>query len=147
MTRLNLILFTVLMVLALGTVTAQHRARQLFGDWEEEKEVAQRYETEWRQLQTEQSTWAVDSRVEAIASGQLHMRTPEAKSVQVVMLAKNDAPRQSDAIDTLSMQVQDIAQTHGHENEISKQNVTNTLRHTPTQPSSSTNTQARGVTQ
>lgn len=121
MTRLNLILFAVLMVLALGTVTAQHRARQFFGDWEEEKEVAQRYETEWRQLQTEQSTWAVDGRIEAIASQQLHMRTPDTKSVQVVVLAKNETSQNSNVIDPLSMQVQDMTQTHQPDNPPSEQ--------------------------
>lgn len=131
MTRLNLILFTVLMVLALGTVTAQHRARQLFGDWEEEKEVAQRYETEWRQLQTEQSTWAVDGRIESIASGKLHMRTPETKSVKVVLLTKNETPEKTHTLNTFSMKIQDFTKTHSQENGALEHNVKAPQKHTP----------------
>jgi cell division protein FtsL len=84
MARLNLILLAVLVVCALSVVTSQHKARKLYVELQKEQELAKQLDIEWRQLQLEQSTWAMHARVEKIASGQLMMRVPPASRVQVV---------------------------------------------------------------
>ncbi len=82
----NLALLVVLTVCALGLVTSQHRARKLFAELEREQERARALDVEYGQLQLEQSTWAMHARVEKIASGALHMRSPDAKHTQIVDL-------------------------------------------------------------
>jgi cell division protein FtsL len=84
MTRLNLILLLVLTACALGLVSAQHRARKLFGELEQEQERSRQLGVEYGQLQLEASTWAVHARVERIAGRQLHMRVPDAKRLHIV---------------------------------------------------------------
>jgi len=84
MTRLNLILVFILIVCALGVVTSQHKARKLFVELQKEQEAAKQMDVEWGQLQLEQSTWAMHSRIEKIAAKFLQMQVPEANRVQVV---------------------------------------------------------------
>lgn len=84
MTRLNLILVFVLIVCALGMVTSQHKARKLFVELQKEQEAAKQMDVEWGQLQLEQSTWAMHSRIEKIASKFMQMQVPEVNRVQVV---------------------------------------------------------------
>ena len=67
MVRLNLLLLAVLVVCALSLVTSRHQARKLFVELEREQAQARGYETEYGQLQLEQSTWAMPARVEKIA--------------------------------------------------------------------------------
>jgi len=82
--RLNLVLFAILVVCALGVVTSQHRARKLFVELQKDKEEARRLDVEWGQLQLEQSTWATPARVEKIAGGDLHMKVPAPNRIQLV---------------------------------------------------------------
>jgi cell division protein FtsL len=84
MTRLNLILFFALIFSALGLVNSQHKARNLYIELERESQSAKKIEQEYGQLQLEQSTWAMHSRIEQIASQKLQMQVPDAKRVQVV---------------------------------------------------------------
>ena len=84
MTRLNLILFFTLIFSALGLVNAQHKARNLYIELERANQSAKQTEQEYGQLQLEQSTWAMHSRIEQIASQKLQMQVPDAKRVQVV---------------------------------------------------------------
>ncbi len=92
MTRLNLILFAVLMMSGLSLVTSQHQSRKLTSELEQQKEVAKLYETEWTQLQLEQSTWAMHSRLEQVATDFLHMRVPDTKHIQIVVPDDVQAP-------------------------------------------------------
>lgn len=87
MTRLNLLLFFALIFSSLGLVNAQHRARKQYIELEQMNQDAKQYEQEYGQLQLEQSTWAMHSRVELIATQQLQMQVPDSKRVQVVMHA------------------------------------------------------------
>lgn len=89
MTRLNLILVFILIVCALGVVTSQHKARKLFVELQKEQEAAKQMDVEWGQLQLEQSTWAMHSRIEKIAAKFLQMQVPEVNRVQVVAPAVN----------------------------------------------------------
>lgn len=84
MTKLNLILFFALIMTALGTVTAQHKSRKLYVELQQQQDRAKQYDIEWGQLQLEQSTWAMHSRIEQIAGQKLHMEVPDAKRIQVV---------------------------------------------------------------
>ena len=86
MTRLNIILFFSLIFSALGLVDSQHRARNLYFELEKLHQAEKQYEQEFGQLQLEQSTWAIQSRIEQIATQQLQMQVPEAARVQVVTL-------------------------------------------------------------
>lgn len=84
MTRLNFILFFVLIAVSLGVITAQHKARKLYFELEQQQELTRKYDTEYGQLQLEQSTWAMHSRVEELAAKKLQMQVPDAKRIQVI---------------------------------------------------------------
>jgi len=84
MVRLNLLLLAVLVVCALSLVTSRHQARKLFVELEREQAKAHGYETEFGQLQLEQSTWSTPVRVEKIAREQLRMQLPGPGRVEVV---------------------------------------------------------------
>ena len=84
MTKLNLILFAVLLACALGTITSQHKARKLYIELQQQQDLAKQYDIEWGQLQLEQSTWAMHSRIEQIAVNPLHMQVPEPARIQIV---------------------------------------------------------------
>lgn len=85
MTRLNLILFFVLLFTALGSVTAQHKSRKLYFELQQQQDAAKQFDIEWGQLQLEQSTWAMHARIEYVAAQQLHMQVPDSKRIQVVV--------------------------------------------------------------
>jgi cell division protein FtsL len=86
MTRLNLTLFFVLIMVSLGVVTSQHKARKLYFELEQQQDLSMKYETEFGQLQLEQSTWAMHSRIEEMATKKLQMQVPDAKRIQVISL-------------------------------------------------------------
>ncbi len=88
MTRLNFILYFTLIAVSLGVITSQHKARKLYFELEQQEELAKKYETEYGQLQLEQSTWAMHSRVEELATKNLRMQVPDAKRIQVISLAE-----------------------------------------------------------
>lgn len=90
MTRLNLILFFALIFSALGLVNSQHKARNLYIALEQAGQAAKQIEQEYGQLQLEQSTWAMHSRIEQIAAQQMQMQVPDAKRVQVVSPVVDD---------------------------------------------------------
>jgi cell division protein FtsL len=94
MTRLNLALLVVLILCALSLVTSRHQARRLFVELERAQAVARGYETEYGQLQLEQSTWGMPARVEKIAREQLRMQLPSAARTEIVgMGAKPEASK------------------------------------------------------
>jgi cell division protein FtsL len=84
MVRLNLLLLAVLVLCALSLVTSRHQARKLFVELEREQARTRGYETEFGQLQLEQSTWAMPVRVEKIAREQLRMQIPGPRRIEVV---------------------------------------------------------------
>jgi cell division protein FtsL len=84
MVRVNLLLLAVLVLCALSLVTSRHQARKLFVELEREQARARAYETEFGQLQLEQSTWAMPVRVEKIARVELKMQMPGPRRVEVV---------------------------------------------------------------
>lgn len=87
MPRLNIGLFVLIIVCALSVVTSQHKARKLFIDLQQEKDRSQQMEIDWDRLQLEQSTLALPSRVDKIASHQMQMQMPQSKQIQFVRRA------------------------------------------------------------
>jgi cell division protein FtsL len=84
MVRLNLLLLVALVLCALSLVTSRHQARKLFVELEHEQARARAFDTEFGQLQLEQSTWATPVRVEKIAREQLRMQIPGPRRIEVV---------------------------------------------------------------
>jgi len=84
MTRVNLVLLCALIACALSLVTSRHQARRVFVELERAQAEARGYETEYGQLQLEQSTWGMPARVEKIAREQLRMQLPGPGRVEVV---------------------------------------------------------------
>ena len=84
MMRLSVTLFVVLLLCALALVTSQHQARKLFVELQEEQDRGRDLDIEFGQLQLEQSTWAMQSRIEQVASKKLGMRVPPVARVRVV---------------------------------------------------------------
>ncbi len=84
MAKANLLLLLLTVACALGVVTSQHKARKLFVELQKEKDLAQKMDVEWGQLQLEQSTWAMPARVEKLAAMKLQMQVPASAHARYV---------------------------------------------------------------
>ena len=84
MVRLNVLLLAVLVLCALSLVTSRHQARKLYVELQHEQARERAYETEFGQLQLEQSTWGMPARVEKIAREQLKLQLPGPGRVEIV---------------------------------------------------------------
>ena len=84
MNRLNLLLMGVLMICALGVITSQHKARRAYIELQKAQQQTRQLEVEFGQLQLEQSTWAMHSRIEKEAASRLGMRVPDPAHSRVV---------------------------------------------------------------
>jgi cell division protein FtsL len=92
MGRVSAFLLVLVVASALSVITSQHHARKLFNDLESEQGAAKKLDDEFTQLQLEQSTWATNKRVEAVAAKQLGMRLPDPSNTVIVTLATRAAP-------------------------------------------------------
>lgn len=79
-------LYLAIFVSALQVVIARHETRRLFVDLQTMERTRDELKEEWGRLQLEQSTWAINDRIESVARSQLDMKMPEQSSV--VLLAK-----------------------------------------------------------
>jgi cell division protein FtsL len=93
MAKLNLLLLAIAILCALAGIAAQHHARKLFVVLEKEHERAKQLEIEFGQLQLEASTWAMQSRIERIATAQLNMRALTPNRVQMLVPAEQVAAK------------------------------------------------------
>ena len=84
MVRLNVLLLAALVACALSLVTSRHQARKLFVELERAQAATRAFDTEYGQLQLEQSTWAMPGRVEKIARDELRMQLPGPGRVEIV---------------------------------------------------------------
>ena len=91
MTKVNLVLLAVLVLCGLSLVTSRHQARRLFVELSRAQAEARGYETEFGQLQLEQSTWGMPARVEKVARDQLRMQLPTPSRTEVVPMPKDSA--------------------------------------------------------
>lgn len=70
---------------AAGAVYVKHRSRELFVELEQHNRRRDALETEWGQLQLEQSAWSTHAFVERVASQRLRMATPPPSEIQVLL--------------------------------------------------------------
>jgi cell division protein FtsL len=80
--RMILSLVSLLMVCALLLVNSQFQARRLFIELERSKVRQRELETEWSQLQLDQSNLARHARVDLLARTSLGMSSPSASRTQ-----------------------------------------------------------------
>lgn len=71
--KINIVLTALLVACGLSTVNAQYQARHLFVDLERANTQAKQLDTEWAQLQLDQSTLGKHARIEEIARRELNM--------------------------------------------------------------------------
>jgi len=91
MTRINLVLLGLLIVCALSLVTSRHQSRQRFIELDRAHATARNFETEYGQLQLEQSTWGMPARVEKVARETLRMQLPTSARTEIVGVAPRAA--------------------------------------------------------
>ena len=72
-----------LLLSALGTVAAQHKARKLYFELQQQQDASKQYDVEWGQLQLEQSTWANPARVDTLARTRLGLMSPPQERIHV----------------------------------------------------------------
>lgn len=80
----NLLLTMLVVMSALGVVYAKHESRLLFGELQELEAARDHMNTEWGQLQLEQSTLTTHGQVEKAARTRLGMHIPEPDQVVMV---------------------------------------------------------------
>ena len=78
--------YIVIFLSALQVVIARHETRRLFVELQALERTRDQLNEEWGKLQLEQSTWAINDRIETFARTKLSMKMPERSSV--VLLAK-----------------------------------------------------------
>jgi cell division protein FtsL len=79
-------LYVVIFFSALQVVITRHETRRLFVELQTLERTGDELNEEWGRLQLEQSTWAINDRIESFARTKLDMKMPERSSV--VLLAK-----------------------------------------------------------
>lgn len=88
MIRIHLLLFFILIAAALSLVTSQYKVRLLKTELEKQKQMQTKFNTEYGQLQTEQSTYAMHSKLEQYAKKRLNMAVPDIKRIQSIHLER-----------------------------------------------------------
>lgn len=78
--------YVVIFLSALQVVIARHETRRLFVELQKLERTGDQLNEEWGRLQLEQSTWAINDRIESFARTKLDMKMPERSSV--VLLAR-----------------------------------------------------------
>ena len=78
------LLFVVVMASAVGLVYSKHKTRMLFVELQRLNKEVVSLNTEWGQLQLEQSAWSDHGRIERIARERLGMVIPEAEQVAFI---------------------------------------------------------------
>ncbi len=74
-------LYLAIFLSAIQVVIARHETRRLFVELQAMERTRDQLKEEWGRLQLEQSTWAINDRVEAVARTKLGMKMPEQSSV------------------------------------------------------------------
>lgn len=83
--KINIVLTALLVACGLSTVNAQYQARHLFVDLERAHTQAKQLDTEWAQLQLDQSTLGKHARIEEIARRELNMTQLTPNRTQYLM--------------------------------------------------------------
>lgn len=69
---------------AVQVVVTRHEARRLFVELQALEKTQDALKEEWGRLQLEQSTWAINDRVESVARVNLQMRMPDKSYVVLI---------------------------------------------------------------
>ncbi|MEC8858734.1 MAG: cell division protein FtsL [Pseudomonadota bacterium] len=77
-------LATAVLLTALAVVVYTFESRTVFFALQEERDLYNRLDVEWGQLLIEQSTFALESRIEQVAVEQLGMKVPDWSQIVVV---------------------------------------------------------------
>ena len=75
------LLFVMVLASAIMLVYSKHQSRKLFVELQQLKYQVDELNTEWGQLQLEQSAWSGHGRIERVASTRLSMVMPESDEV------------------------------------------------------------------
>ena len=94
MLKLNVLFTLILLICALGVVTAQHKARKRFVMLEEEKGYAAELALELGRLELEQSSLITHARIDEIARGKLEMSEPSASRMRMISPDRINLPSQ-----------------------------------------------------
>ena len=78
------LLFSLLLSSAILLIYSKHQSRKLFVQLQQLKVEVDALNTEWSQLQLEQSAWSGHGRIESIARERLSMVMPESDGVVFV---------------------------------------------------------------
>ena len=78
------LLFSLVLASAILLIYSKHQSRKLFVELQQLKYQVDALNTEWSQLQLEQSAWSGHGRIERIARKQLSMVMPESDDVVFV---------------------------------------------------------------
>lgn len=78
------VLFLAVLATAIGLVYSKHLTRKLFVELQQLKKEVVNLDTEWGQLQLEQSAWSDHGRIERIARERLGMVIPEAEEMSFI---------------------------------------------------------------
>lgn len=78
------LLFTMVVGSAILLIYSKHQSRKLFVELQQLKHEVDALNTEWSQLQLEQSAWSGHGRIEDIARNRLSMVVPEPDEVVFV---------------------------------------------------------------
>jgi len=78
------VLFSLVLASAILLVYSKHQSRKLFVELQQLKYQVDALNTEWSQLQLEQSAWSGHGRIERIASKRLSMVMPGSNDVVFV---------------------------------------------------------------
>ena len=75
------VLFGLVLTSAIGLVYSKHQSRKLFVELQQLRHQVDELNTEWSQLQLEQSAWSGHGRIERVARKKLSMVMPESGDV------------------------------------------------------------------
>ena len=78
------LLFSLVLASAILLIYSKHQSRKLFVEVQQMRHEIDALNTEWSQLQLEQSAWSGHGRIERIARKQLSMVVPDASNVVFV---------------------------------------------------------------
>jgi len=78
------LLFSLALASAIMLVYSKHQSRKLFVELQQLKHEVDALNTEWSQLQLEQSAWSGHGRIERVARSRLSMVMPESDDVVFV---------------------------------------------------------------
>jgi cell division protein FtsL len=78
------LLFSLVLASAVALVYSKHQSRKVFVELQQLKRQVDNLNTEWSQLQLEQSAWSGHGRIEEVARKKISMVAPESDGVVFV---------------------------------------------------------------